>query len=45
MLGHEGTIEAGGWRALRPVPGAPINQPEPLFKKLEPLEVESSRSA
>ncbi|HWC29490.1 MAG TPA: class I tRNA ligase family protein, partial [Dehalococcoidia bacterium] len=35
MLGHTDAIDAGGWRARRPVPGTPLQQPAPLFKKLD----------
>lgn len=38
MLGHADEIGAQGWRASLPVPGAALQQPEPLFRKLEPLE-------
>jgi methionyl-tRNA synthetase len=44
LLGHDDPIDAGGWHAATPVPGAPLLRPEPLFKKLEPLELESSAS-
>ncbi|HLF79307.1 MAG TPA: methionine--tRNA ligase, partial [Dehalococcoidia bacterium] len=40
MLGHRETIESQGWRALKPEAGAALQKPEPLFKKLEPLEPE-----
>ena len=38
LLGHDDSLDDGGWRARRPVAGAALRQPEPLFKKLEPLE-------
>jgi len=44
LLGHDDPIDAGGWHAATPVPGAALRQPQPLYKKLEPLELESSRS-
>ncbi len=35
MLGHDSEVEAQGWASVRPTPGAPLRQPEPLFKKLD----------
>jgi methionyl-tRNA synthetase len=35
LLGHENTIEAQGWQGILPQPGTPLQQPEPLFKKLD----------
>jgi methionyl-tRNA synthetase len=37
MLGHDGSIDGGGWNPRRPQAGAGLGQPRPLFKKLEPL--------
>ncbi len=37
MLGHTDEIGAQGWASSLPVPGAALQQPEPLFRKLEPL--------
>ena len=37
FLGHDDAVEDGGWRVRRPAPGAPLRQPEPLFRKLDPL--------
>ena len=37
LLGHETQIGAEGWRVERPAAGAPLLEPAPLFKKLEPL--------
>jgi methionyl-tRNA synthetase len=46
LLGHDGLVDAGGWSAVLPVPGAALRPPEPLFKKLDPIvepeDVESS---
>jgi methionyl-tRNA synthetase len=48
MLGHDDNIDAGGWSVSLPAPGAALRQPEPLFKKLDPIAepegVESSIS-
>ena len=44
LLGHADAIDADGWRRRLPVAGSPLVEPEPLFKKLEPLETEGSRS-
>ncbi|HWO72093.1 MAG TPA: methionine--tRNA ligase [Dehalococcoidia bacterium] len=39
FLGHSDMIEQQGWAARRPAPGAALQQPQPLFRKLEaPLE-------
>ena len=38
ILGHAEPIDANGWRTVLPVAGSALQQPEPLFKKLEPLE-------
>jgi methionyl-tRNA synthetase len=38
MLGHTGAIGAQGWNATLPVAGAQLQQPAPLFKKLEAPE-------
>ena len=35
-LGQAGAVEASGWEAQRPEPGTALQQPEPLFKKIEP---------
>ena len=35
LLGHDDSIDAQGWQALLPAPGAPLRRPEPLFKKLD----------
>ena len=39
-LGLTGAIEDAGWEARRPEPGTKLQQPEPLFKKIEVAEVE-----
>ena len=39
-LGGQGGIDATGWRAPRPLPGTPLVQPEPLFRKIESPGVE-----
>ncbi len=36
LLGHAGAIEEQGWSAVLPEPGAALQKPEPLFKKLDP---------
>jgi methionyl-tRNA synthetase len=38
MLGHAGTIADGGWQSRRPEAGAALNEPSPLFRKLETPE-------
>ena len=35
MLGHDDTIEAQGWTFRRPVAGTKLQDPQPLFKKLD----------
>jgi methionyl-tRNA synthetase len=35
MLGHHNAIEAQGWKALRPKAGSALQDPKPLFKKLD----------
>ena len=44
LLGHEEPFDASGWRATLPEPGRALQPPQPLFKKLEPLEMESTAS-
>jgi methionyl-tRNA synthetase len=39
-LADGGSVEAGGWQAHRPRPGAPLRAPEPLFRKIEVREAE-----
>jgi methionyl-tRNA synthetase len=39
-LGHEGPVEAAGWRLVMPEPGRPLADSEPLFKKLDPEIIE-----
>jgi len=34
-LGMSGAVEESGWEGRRPEPGAPMQPPEPLFKKIE----------
>jgi methionyl-tRNA synthetase len=38
MLGHTERLDAGRWEAVRPQPGAALQEPVALFKKLDPLE-------
>jgi methionyl-tRNA synthetase len=38
LLGHESALASQGWTLTRPVAGAPIQQPAPLFKKLDPIQ-------
>ena len=40
-LGQAGAVESSGWQARRPEPGTALQQPEPLFKKIEPPVDES----
>jgi methionyl-tRNA synthetase len=35
MLGHQDEIGAQGWEATLPVPGTALEEPSPLFKKLD----------
>jgi methionyl-tRNA synthetase len=35
MLGHEDEIGDGGWGMTVPQPGTALQEPKPLFKKLE----------
>jgi len=41
-LGHPDGVDARGWRVQPPVAGTPLIQPQPLFKKLDALEVEEA---
>ncbi len=43
-LGHEGPLEAAGWRFRPATPGRPLAEPQPLFKKLEPDIVEAEEA-
>ena len=36
LAGHEGGIEAAGWRRTPVEPGAALPEPSPLFRKLDP---------
>jgi methionyl-tRNA synthetase len=38
MLGHTSRLDAGSWSSERPEPGAALQEPVALFKKLDPLE-------
>ena len=38
LLGHTDAVDAAGWQTQPPVAGAALQEPEPLYKKLEPLE-------
>lgn len=44
-VGYSGSIEKAGWSAQRPEPGARLEQPEPLFPKVEATAVEGEASA
>ncbi len=45
LLGHEGRLDTLPWAAVRPTPGTRLQPPKPLFRKLDPIEVEEpSRS-
>jgi hypothetical protein len=35
MLGHRDEIGSQGWEATLPVPGTGLEEPAPLFKKLD----------
>jgi methionyl-tRNA synthetase len=35
MLGHDDAIGVRGWSVTVPIAGTPLQQPQPLFKKLE----------
>ncbi len=39
MLGYKGTLESQGWKFELPRPGQHLLEPEPLFKKLDPIIV------
>jgi methionyl-tRNA synthetase len=39
-LGYPGSVEAAGWEGHRPEPGTPLQQSEPLFRKIEAADVE-----
>jgi methionyl-tRNA synthetase len=39
-LGLGGAIEDAGWEVRRPEPGTKLQQPEPLFKKIDAAEIE-----
>ena len=41
MLGHASEIGTSGWATKRATPGRALQKPEPLFKKLDPLPVET----
>jgi methionyl-tRNA synthetase len=44
-LGLPGTVETAGWAAYRPEPGMALAQPQPLFRKIEPVEGEARLTA
>jgi methionyl-tRNA synthetase len=35
LVGHEGSLEAAGWRRTPVEPGTPLPEPKPLFRKLD----------
>jgi methionyl-tRNA synthetase len=41
LLGHEEPLADQGWFASLPVPGRALREPQPLFRKLDPLPVEA----
>ena len=43
-LGNEGPLESTGWRLRLPVPGQPLAELRPLFKKLEPTIVDEEEA-
>jgi len=43
-LGFPGSIEEAGWRFLPPNPGQPLEEPRPLFRKLEAKVVEEEEA-
>ncbi len=40
LLGYEGKVEDGGWQPRIPAPGQKLNNPEPLFTKLDESVIE-----
>jgi methionyl-tRNA synthetase len=42
LLGHRDLVDAGGWHTRLPEAGTQLQQPEPLFKKLDPPALEQS---
>ena len=44
MLGHTGTVEAGGWRRSPVLEGTALPAPAPLFKKLDDSVVEEEEA-
>ena len=44
-LGYDTPLMEDGWALVRPAPGQPLREPEPLFTKLDPdiAEVEEER--
>jgi methionyl-tRNA synthetase len=42
LLGHSDSVDGGGWRTRLPEAGTQLQQPEPLFKKLDPPALEQS---
>ncbi|MEX2245134.1 MAG: methionine--tRNA ligase [Dehalococcoidia bacterium] len=40
-LGHDGDLDAAGWRTQRPKPGATLRPAEPLFPKIDPPDNEA----
>jgi methionyl-tRNA synthetase len=44
MLGHEGAVDANGWKVERPRAGAALGTPKPLFRKLELVPAEGGAS-
>ena len=44
LSGHEGEIEAAGWRRSEAQPGTPLPEPAPLFRKLDSSIVEEEEA-
>ena len=44
LLGATGTPEEAGWRLLALIPGAPLQPPVHLFKKLDPVIIEEEEA-
>ncbi len=43
-LGHEGPVQAAGWKFQAPIAGQPLAEARPLFKKLDPDIVEQEEA-
>jgi hypothetical protein len=43
-IGFGGSVQEAGWRFVRPEPGQRLQEPEPLYKKLDPSVVEEEEA-